>query len=69
MTCSTKSQLESVLKSLRLKMLTVTQIEQIDKLLSSLGEYGEIHLIVQRGVLKYINKVESHKAWKDQEYE
>jgi len=69
MTCSKKSQPASVLKAPGLKKLTVEQVEQIDELLSSLGDYGEIHLIVKRGELKYVNKVESNKAWKDEERE
>ena len=69
MASSKKSQPAPVLQAPRLKKLTVEQVEQIDELLSSLGEYGEIRLIVQRGELKYINKVESHKAWKDGEHE
>jgi hypothetical protein len=50
-------------EQLRLKKLTGQQVEQIDELLSSLEEHGEIHLIVQRGTLKYINKVEKYKSW------
>ncbi len=50
---------------LRLKKLNLDQIKRIDALLASLGDYGEIHLIVQHGELRYINKVESYKAWKD----
>ena len=65
MACSKKSQAVSVPKGLPLKKLTSEQVAQSDELLSSLGEYGEIHLIFQRGELKYINKVESHKAWDD----
>lgn len=38
---------------------------RIDEMLAAIGEYGEIHLIVQRGELRYINKVESFKAWDD----
>jgi hypothetical protein len=67
MSFSNKLPSESTLGSLQYEKLTEEQVEQINRLLSSLGEYGEIHLIVQRGVLKYINKVESHKAWKDKE--
>jgi hypothetical protein len=48
-----------------LKKLSLEQIRRIDSLLASLGDYGEIHLIVQHGELRYINKVESYKAWKD----
>ena len=51
-------------QDLHLKKLTEEQVEQIDELLELLGEHGEVHLIVQRGVLKYINKVESQKIWK-----
>ena len=47
------------------RKLTAQQVEQINALLATLGEYGEIHLILQRGELKYINKVESQKAWQD----
>ncbi len=61
------SDLSEVLALLgRLKKLTVEQIAQIDDFLYSIGDYGEVHLIVQRGNLKYINKVESHKAWNDE---
>ncbi len=52
---------------LELKKLNVDQIRRIDALLASLGDYGEIHLIVQHGELRYINKVESYRAWKDDE--
>ena len=50
----------------KLKKLTAEQIEQIDQVLASLDDYGEVHLIIQHGELKYINKVESHKAWNDE---
>lgn len=53
-------------QKLETKKLTVEQIRQIDELLASLGEFGEIHLIIQRGVLKYVNKVESQKVWKEE---
>lgn len=65
MTCSKKSQPELDRRGPGPITLTVEQVEQINALLSTLGEYGEIHLIVQRGELKYINKMESHKAWKE----
>jgi hypothetical protein len=66
MLCSKKPQDEPDESRPRLTKLTVEQVEQIDRLLASLGDYGEIHLIVQRGELKYINKVESQRAWKDE---
>lgn len=46
--------------------LTPDQISQINEALSFVGEYGEVHLVVQRGVLKYINVLNSHKAWQDE---
>lgn len=50
---------------LQLKMLNADQVRRIDALLASLGDYGEIRLIVQHGELRYINKVESYRAWRD----
>lgn len=48
---------------LKLKKLTPEQIEEINEYLASVGNYGEIHLIVQHGELRYINTVASHKVW------
>lgn len=48
---------------LRLTKLTREQVKRIDELLSELGEYGELHIIIERGDLRYINKVESYKFW------
>jgi hypothetical protein len=45
-----------------LKKLTSDQVRQIDEALAAVGDYGEVHLIVQRGELRYVNKVESYKA-------
>lgn len=47
---------------LKLKKLTPEQVEEINEYLASIGDYGEIHLIVQHGELRYINTVASHKA-------
>lgn len=58
-----KPQTTLSVQDLRLKKLTSQQVEQIDELLESLEEHGELRLIVQRGVLKYINRVEKHPAW------
>lgn len=66
---SGKSHFELDLKHLRLKKLTGQQVEQIDELLVLLEEHGEIHLIVERGILKYVNKVEKYKSWKTDEQE
>jgi hypothetical protein len=52
----------------KLKKLSLEQVKQIDEALASIGEYGEIHLILQRGELRYINKVESLKAWKNYDH-
>jgi hypothetical protein len=53
------------LLSQKYKKLNLEQVKQIDEALASIGDYGEVHLILQRGELKYINKVESQKAWKN----
>ena len=50
---------------LRLRFLKPAQVKLIDDLLSQLDEYGEVRLVVQHGELRYINKVESFKAWKN----
>jgi hypothetical protein len=50
-------------EALQLKKLTLEQVRHIDAVLASLSEYGEVQLIVQHGELRYINKVESFKAW------
>jgi hypothetical protein len=64
MTDSNHPILTALLDNLRFKKLTIEQIEQIDELLESAGEYGEVHLIIQHGKLKYINLLESHSARK-----
>jgi hypothetical protein len=51
---------------LKLKSLSLEQIRYIDRVLASLSDYGEVHLIVQRGELRYINKVESFKVDKNE---
>ena len=50
---------------LKLKKLDLEQVKHIDEMLASVGEYGEVHLIIQHGELRYINRLESHKAWKN----
>lgn len=49
------------LSGLKLQKLTPEQIRQIDEMLEEVGLYGEVHIIVQRGELRYINKVESFR--------
>lgn len=41
--------------------LTLSHIVQIDKTLAEVGDYGEVHIIVERGQLRYINKIKSDK--------
>ena len=48
---------------LKLLRLTLEQIKRIDEMLAEVGDYGEVRIIVQRGELRYINKVESYKLW------
>jgi hypothetical protein len=50
---------------LKLRLLSLEQVRRIDEMLASLGDYGEVHLVIQHGQLRYINRVESHKAWND----
>lgn len=54
----------AVPESLQLRFLNPAQVKKIDDLLTQLGEYGEVHLVIQHGELRYINKLESYKAWK-----
>ncbi|MGE5072940.1 MAG: hypothetical protein ACM3MF_05890 [Anaerolineae bacterium] len=55
--------LPGLVVQVELKKLTREQVRQIDEALLSLDEYGEVRLIVQHGQLRYINRVESHRAW------
>jgi hypothetical protein len=48
---------------LQLLRLTLEQVQRIDRMLAEVGEYGEVHIIIQKGELRYINKVESYKLW------
>ena len=47
----------------RLRVLTAAQVLRIDELLGAVGEYGEVQLVMQRRQLRYINQVQSYKAW------
>ncbi len=46
---------------LKLNKLLPRQVQKIDEYLASVGDYGEVHLVVQNGELRYIHKLESHK--------
>ncbi len=61
---SNEKDIEQAAIGLRLRKLNLAQVKHIDDMLASVGDYGEVHLIVQHGELRYINRVESHKAWK-----
>lgn len=50
-----------MLANLNLAKLTLEHIKQIDEMLEDIGQYGELHIIVQNGELRYINKVESYR--------
>lgn len=52
-----------LLKDLNLVKLTRDQIQRIDQLLVELGDYGELHIIIEHGDLRYVNEVKSHKFW------
>jgi len=50
--------------SLGLKHLTLQQIHLIDETIGSVGEYGEVHLIVEKGRLRFLVKQTSVDALK-----
>ena len=52
---------------LKLYKLTLEHIKRIDEMLDEVGEYGEVHIIVQKGELRYINKVQSYSLRDDEE--
>lgn len=49
-------------RDLLLSKLTLAHIRRIDAMLATLPDYGEVRLIVQKGELRFINKVESYKV-------
>jgi len=67
MSDANNSQSPSSSGKLPLKKLTAEQVEQIDQMLESIGDDGEVHVVVQRGQVKYINRVKSHKVRKNEE--
>lgn len=48
---------------MNLVKLTQEQIKRIDELLAELGDYGELHIIIEHGDVRYVNEVKSHKFW------
>jgi hypothetical protein len=45
--------------NISLKMLSHSQVQRIDDMLSELGPYGELRLIKKKGLLRFVEKVES----------
>ncbi len=39
--------------------LTAAQVQRIEQALAEVGAFGEVHLVVQRGQLRFINKMKS----------
>ena len=42
--------------------LSPQQLQQIDRALAEIGEYGEVRLIIEKGRLKFIQRVTSEEA-------
>jgi hypothetical protein len=47
-----------------LKFLEIQQVSMVDEALSSLGEYGEVRLIVEKGRLRFLITQKSFDALK-----
>lgn len=48
-------------KTIELHRLTLPQLRRIDRLLEDLGDFGELRLIVENRVVKYVEVVVSRK--------
>jgi hypothetical protein len=48
----------------RRRFLDPSQVMMVDEALSSLGEYGEVHLVVEKGQLRFIVIEKSYDALK-----
>jgi hypothetical protein len=48
---------------LQLSKLTLEQVRRIDMLLAEIDDYGEVRIIVQKGELRYISKINSYKLF------
>ncbi len=53
---------QDLAKVKKLKKLTQDQVLKIDTFLNMVGDYGEVVLVIDKGELKYINTLESHKV-------
>jgi hypothetical protein len=54
------------LSTIMLKVLTCSQVEKIDQMLSEMGDFGELRLIVKKGRVRFIEKLESYDAEENQ---
>jgi hypothetical protein len=45
-----------------LRFLSASQIQMIDEALSAVGEFGEVRLVVQKGLLRFVVTQKSHDA-------
>ena len=50
-------------KGKMLKFLRQSEIEMIDEVLESVGEFGEVRLIVHKGRLRFVVTQQSHDAF------
>ncbi len=48
---------------LQLTKLTLKQVRRIDTLLAEIEDYGEVRIIVQKGELRYISKIDSYRLF------
>jgi hypothetical protein len=46
----------------RLKHLTVQQLKMIDEAISSVGEFGEVRLVVEKGCIRFVVRQTNHDA-------
>ncbi len=49
-------------QSIEVLYLKVEQIKLIDKLLSEVGDFGEVHLVKDHGKLRFVRKITSENA-------
>ena len=54
----------SLILDRKLSFLTAREVMMIDDLLASLGAWGEVHLTVQKGKLRFISSTRSFDALK-----
>lgn len=54
------------LSTIVLKVLTYSQVRKIDEMLSEMGDFGELRLIVKKGRVRFIEKLESYDAEENQ---